>query len=325
MTEESYWWSGPIGGLGNRLIAIAAVKACIGNRRVFFPWLNDSSCPGDFHEILDPIPNLRVGSISPKNGIPLNTHNWEPLSIYSQLNKELDLSLSKSEFCLGFVHALRHLPINSDLKDQATQWRQSRGCEPMIGVHIRRTDRMAQHRDEFRKAIFRNQGISRELPIGLGAAYGIFPPGVISFYENTIIGAQLKKFKSQNKNFGFSIFVDNPQYIEGVKKMARWSGISNTTHLEPGPISLERTADADQGNRQTSLTNAVVDLLCLASCDAIIQSNRASTFSLVASIIGRTPIVSAKTGYPFWHAIETASAKALYGEGLSSQVIAGKM
>ncbi|MHA7870879.1 MAG: hypothetical protein ACX939_00875 [Hyphococcus sp.] len=48
----------------------------------------------------------------------------------------------------------------------------------------------------------------------------------------------------------------------------------------------------------------MLEMLCLASCDAIAQNNRASTFSLVASIIGATPIVTPRPRYPFWTTIE---------------------
>ncbi len=325
MSDDSYWWSGPIGGLGNRLIAIAALKACVEERTIYFPWLNDPSCPGDFHEILDPIPNLHVGSSSSNHGVCLKTHNWEPLSIYRQLRNELDLSLSEPEFCIRFVDTLRHLPFKSELKQRASQWRQSHKNEPMIGVHIRRTDRLAQHREEFRRAIIRRQGISRELPLVMSAVYGIFPPAFVSFYENVVIGAQLKKVFSQNINFGFSIFSDRRQHIEGVKKVTDRCGVATKNHLKPGPLNLKNFAEADQEHRQTSLVEAAIDLLGLASCDAIIQNNRASTFSLVASLIGMKPILSAKTNYPFWQAIENANEKALYGERGPATFISGAL
>ncbi len=321
MSHDAYWWSGPIGGLGNRLIAIAAVKACTVDREVSFPWLNDPSCPGEYHDILDPIPNLNVGSRPSSHAVQLKTHNWEPLTIYRQLKKELRLSLSQSEFCLRFVDVLRHLPFKQGLKQKASQWRQAQSFEPIVGVHIRRTDRMAQHRKEFRRAIFRRQGISGELPLLLSAGYGIFPPGIISLYEDSVIGSQLKKIQRKNKKFAFSIFADNYRYVDGLKKRARWYGVQSAAYLAPALTATETFSAKAHQYRQTGLVDAVVDLLCLASCDAIIQNNRASTFSLAASIIGMTPIISAKTRYPFWHAIEGASEKALFGEGLSAQVI----
>ena len=308
MQSVPYWWSGPIGGLGNRLIAIAAVKACIDKQVICFPWLNDPSCPGEYEDILDPLPNLMVRKGPSSDAVPLHTQIWEPLNIYSYLNEVFDLKLSQSDFCKRLVFELRHLPFKLELTEQARQWRNGKGDVPMLGVHIRRTDRAAQHRNEFREFVLRKQGLSGELPLYLSALYGVFPSAFMQFYEDAVLCKSIGSFKKLYSNFNYSIFSDDHQQVLGLEKTAAFFGITRQKHLTRTYFTDSTKGLNGKDLRQTDIKGALVDLLCLSQCDAILQNNRASTFSLVASIIGATPIVTAKTHYPFWLAIEEATS-----------------
>ena len=175
MQPTSYWWSGPICGLGNRLIAVAAVKACVRNHKIYFPWSIDPSCPGAYEDIFKPTPNLTPRSAPSGDCQVIDTHGWEPLEIYGQFNKTLNLGLSLPEFCTNFVYELRHLAFRDELVDCVSKWRQSIDEASLLGVHIRRTDRTVLHRDQFRAFAMGRQGLNRELPLYLSAMYGLLP------------------------------------------------------------------------------------------------------------------------------------------------------
>ncbi|MEM9616469.1 MAG: hypothetical protein AAF936_00780 [Pseudomonadota bacterium] len=311
MQPIRYWWSGPICGLGNRLVAIAAVRACIDERvTVYFPWSNDPSCPGRYEDILETFPNLIPASAAPPDAIPLNTHGWEPLSIYAELSEALKLDLSLANFCKKFVFELRHLPFKADLADGARTWRQNIDEGPLVGVHIRRTDRSEHHRKEFRAFVMRKQGLSRELPLYLSAMYGFAPDSFMRFYENLVLVRSSRRIKQHGAGFWYAVFSDDTNEIRGFEEVAAFAGIDNSRHRITAAVNGGEIESEQTRMRQTGIREAISDLLRLSQCDAIVQNNRASTFSLVASMIGATPILSAKTRYPFWLAIEEATGAA---------------
>lgn len=305
---EPYWWTGPICGLGNRLIALAAVRACINEQVLYFPWSEDPSCPGAYEDILEPMDNLQPRHARARGWPVLQTHGWEPLQIYAELKEALALDLSLADFCKKLVLELRGLPFKEALSARALEWRNSKGDAPLVGVHIRRTDRSALHRDQFRAFLMRKQGLNRELPIYLSALYGIFPSDFMSFYENVALVCALFSYKGEHEDFRYAVFSDSEQEISGFEKTAARAGIKNELRLTQSPAQESGVSMKAQVLRQTTIQDAVIDLLCLSQCDAIAQSNRASTFSLVASIIGAKPIITPKTRYPFWLSVEENTA-----------------
>jgi len=342
MNDRPYWWSGPIGGLGNRLIALATMRACAGERVIHFPWSVDPSCPGDYADILKPMPCLAPGSKPLPGSIELETHNWEPLTIYQQLNAALDLNLPLPEFCRRFVSALRSLPFHDEFKGFTSGWRAAAGDVPLVGVHIRRTDRAAYHRDQFRAFLMRKQGMNRELPLHLSALYGLCPAPAVRAYENAAVASALRRYGKKAPGFHYAVFSDATMAEHSVVKTAARLGVSNKKHFtyasgaddaaQSNSARLEHLVfEASQSNalesllrvlkrktgdplflqRQTTIKDAVMDLLCLAQCDAIAQGNRASTFSLVAALIGAKPIITGKPRYPFWIAIEAETKRTM--------------
>jgi hypothetical protein len=295
------WWSGPFCGLGNRLFALAAAKACAGGRAIHFPWSNDPSCTGDYADIFEPTPGLVLQPVSLPGDIMIET-GWEPLGIYERFKEALKLDLSLADFCADLVAELRSLPFRADLTAAARAWRASAGAASLIGVHIRRTDRTEHHRQQFRAFLRGEQGLNRELPIYLNAVYGLCPNSVIWAHENMTLTRALRRYKSASGAISYTVFSDDIGETRKFQKAAAFGGVGRERCVSG--TSAPRSPQAAHGFRNTALKDAALDLLRLCECDAIAQSNRASTFSLAASIIGGKPIITAKTRYPFWRVIE---------------------
>lgn len=297
------------------MIAIAAVKACVGERVIYFPWSDDPSCPGRFEDVFNADPNLIPASGPASNATVLETHGWEPLTIYEQLRAALRLTLSLEEFCRNFVLELRSLKFRSGILDAVRDWRVQ--CnETLLGVHIRRTDRTAHHKGQFQAFLMGKQGLNRELPVYLSAMYGLCPASFMSAYENVALVRSMRRFGKERNDLRYAVFTDNRREALGFEKAAFRYGVAYVT--EEGAVRSSKRAENrfDQGLRETSLRNAVIDMLRLSECDAIAQGNRASTFSIVASIIGAKPIITPGPLYPFWRVIKDANGCAANDPGL---------
>ncbi len=304
-----YWWSGPVCGLGNRLIAFAAVKACAGEYIIRFPWSDDPSCPGRFEEVFETRSNFAPAPAPLDDDVILNTHGWEPLTIYGQLNEALQLNLTLEEFCRKFVSELRSLEIRDDLKSAVRGWRS--GCKGgLLGVHLRRTDRTALHRDQFRAFLLRRQGLNRELPFYLSAMYGLLPSRFVSEYENRVLLSSMRKYKSAKPDARYAVLSDD-EAERSTFQIAVPRPDQTDWCFSGDDVLLVNKLDANKsGLRRSGVAHAMSDLLKLSTCDAIAQSNRASTFSIVAAIMGATPILTPAPRYPFWQAIEESTGLA---------------
>lgn len=296
--ENPIWWTGPICGLGNRMMAIAAVRACAGERPVRFQWSNDASCPGAFEDVFTVSDGFAPSTAAPPSEAIAT--GWEPYEIFETFKSALGLSMSRAAFSARLLHALDTLPIRNVHVDVARAWREAQGAAPLIGVHVRRTDRTEQHRRQFQDFLMRKSGLNRELPVLLSAFYGLAPAASLCAYENAMLSSAVRRFGAAQDNHAYVIFADDKNEALNVEQ-ALTRSVPNAAKRE-GPQSdpppqMERL-------RATSLSAAMIDLLCLAQCDAIAQGNRASTFSLAAAIIGRKPILTAKTRYPFWRMLE---------------------
>jgi len=308
MQSTSYWWSGPICGLGNRIIAIAAVKACVNNHDIYFPWSIDPSCPGAYEDIFKPTPNLIPRSYQPAECCVIDTHGWEPLEIYEQFNETLNIELSLPEFCTNFVYELRHLHFHDELVSAAKDWRQKIGGNALLGVHIRRTDRTLHHRNQFRAFAMGQQGLNRELPLYLSAMYGFLPAPFMRIYEDKALCHSLRRYKNITQQFGYAVFSDDNQAAVGFEKAVASMGVDTEQYRKKSPGADEAFEWNNNHLRKTTIQESVLDLLCLSECNAIAQNNRASTFSVIASIIGAKPIITAQPRYPFWRVIKQSTS-----------------
>lgn len=241
------------------------------------------------------------------NARELHTHGWEPLTIYAQLNESLNLNMPLETFCRRFVAELRRLRFREDIVSAVQSWRRA-GDEPLLGVHIRRTDRSRHHREQFRNFLMRKQGLNRELPLYLNVMYGLFPAALVRHYENGRLISALRRFNEHGAP-RYAVFSDDDREAAIFEKAARRRGVRHPAQAAVSTSAAHHAA-ASYPLRKSTVKEALIDLLRLASCDAIAQSNRASTFSIAAAVIGAKPIVTEEPRYPFWRAIKQATGHA---------------
>ena len=298
-THTPIWWAGPICGLGNRIMALAAVRACAGDRPVRFIWSNDESCPGEYEDVFIATDAFAPAKAAPDDARVIQT-GWEPYEIFEIFRKELGLNFSRATFSARLIAALDGLAFHKSHLGAATDWRAAQGSTPLVGIHVRRTDRTAQHRRQFRDFLMRKSGLNRELPVLVTALYGLAPSPLLRVYENGHLTSALRGFCKTRSQCAFAVFADDEFEAQNVEAAAARSAPTALRRKGPDNEPLQHL----QRLRRTSLSSAMTDLLCLSKCDAIAQSNRASTFSLVAALIGRTPILTATSRYPFWLKLE---------------------
>ncbi|WP_411817498.1 hypothetical protein [Hyphococcus sp. DH-69] len=239
----------------------------------------------------------------------IETHPWEPFRIFNSLDAHFSLGMTEREFAFRFIQSLRSLPVRTVLNEKATAWRNNIQARKLVGVHLRRTDRAAHHRQQFRAFLMRKQGLNRELPLYLNIMYGVLPQGMVHFVENTHIMNMIKKYGADK----YAVFSDSMDGEASFSKMMRVGKIKKVV-----PVQDNDNQIVESNLRKTNIEDAMIELLCLSKCDAIAQSNRASTFSLVAAMIGGKPILTPETRYPFYH-----SVKAEMGMPPNSAVLKG--
>lgn len=300
MAKDPIWWAGPICGLGNRMMALAAARASADGRPIRFTWSNDESCPGAFSDIFAPSPIFAPAESAPPGATVIHT-GWEPYGIFETFKGALGLDISRAEFSRRLLAALDTSPFLEAHVRAARAWRAAEdAAAPLIGVHVRRTDRTEQHRRQFRDFLLRRSGLVREIPVWLSAFYGLAPDAWICRYENAMLTSAMRRFGEGKSSYAYAVFADDETEARNVEEAAARRAPKALKRKGPDREPLPQL----QRLRRTSLSSAMTDLLCLAQCDAIAQSNRASTFSLVAAIIGRKPILTPKTLYPFWLTME---------------------
>ncbi len=300
MTVQSpIWWAGPICGLGNRMMALAAVRACAGDTPVRFIWSNDDSCPGEYEDVFIATDAFAPAEAAPDDVRVIQT-GWEPYEIFEVFRKELGLDVSRATFSARLVAALDGLAFHDAHLGASKDWRAAQGEAPLVGIHVRRTDRTAQHRRQFRDFLMRKSGLNRELPLLLTALYGLAPTSLLRVYENAHLTSAYRGYCKNLSDCSFAVFADDEIEAQNVETAIARNAPKALRRKGPDSEPLQHL----QRLRRTSLSSAMIDLLCLSKCDAIAQSNRASTFSLVAAMIGRTPILTATSRYPFWLKLE---------------------
>ena len=302
-----FWWAGPRGGLGNRLLAIAAVRACAIDTEVKFMWNEDNGCPGKYEDVLEPIPFFTLLTEPPRQSNALTHLSWNPLEIFDELSGLFGLSMGMNEFSTRFIAALKTSPFKPQLVSAAKDWRACFGSHKVIGIHIRRTDRIKHHQAALRSKQGGNSVlyVKKQLPFFQSLLYRFGSDRLIGDLENIELYRRIAP-KILSPDWRLATFSDDEREKKRFTKGWQWSQPNKVTVFGLSKTS-EITTNATSTRRKTSLRDAAIELLCLSRCDAIAQNNSASTFSLVASIIGSKPILTTKTHHDFWRRIEDVS------------------
>lgn len=296
-------WTGPIYGLGNRLLALAAAAAVgsMVDRPIAFGWRNDDECPCDADELFAASDRLTVVASEPLEDAELDTLEWDPLLILQRAREVTTRALPVRPFLEAFLENLRTLPIQADIHERARRWSQApeRG-ETNVAIHIRRTDRIAHHRNLFARGAPLNELLT--FGVGKSLLYLVSSPERIRDVEDREILRLLRRtIRRMTTRSTYTLYCDSRSELE---RLESWL-LRRAAGLDYYPSPATTTEAWDTGNlRETSARDALVELLAMSSASSIVQSNRTSTFSLVAALIGRTPIVSRRPAHRFWREIE---------------------
>lgn len=309
-TPQDIWWSGPAYGLGNRLLAVASALACTRDEIIHFPWLINPPCPGRYQDVLAPHARLVCTDSRQEDWPAVDTSPWDPSLIYPAFCQARTTTLPPDAFWTGFVHAVRSLPFHDHLIAAATGWRVAQASPYLVGVHIRRTDRINHVKLGLVRFERSWHSKDNELPPLQTALYTRATPETVARVENTAIWAMIALRRIFRKGLKVAVFADDTVQRDAFIAAGRRFGFRPSDFADPPANAAARSRPRVGKRRETGLSDAALEILCLSKCDAIVQNNRASSFSLVAAIVGAKPILSGTTRYTFWHDCVAATGRA---------------
>ncbi len=300
----SIYWSGPTGGLGNRMLGLASASAVAGllEKEIFFSWRNTPRCPCEYNELFSSISGLRIGH-PPKLGQRIvQTDGWNPVRVVNDFEKSLRVEIDRETFWYRMVHTLRTLEYSHSVTSKLAKFHKLSSGTDSLAIHVRRTDRLIHHGRLYRHKlsayrIARNTGLKKSLQ------YLLFPTPFVCRLENRTLLTLLKNFLSKYPTATYSLYCDSREEHDRVRQYFKDGGIP-VMKYRAGYCGLpESGAWGTYGIRNTRVRDALVELLEMSRNHYIVQNNPASTFSLVAAIIGSVPIISRKPTHEFWQAI----------------------
>lgn len=313
-------WIGPSGGLGNRILALSSVLAIskMLETTISFPWVSNPSCTVAFHDLFDEMPGINIDkSIREKDNL-FGKNDWEPIFIFQEFRNKTRHNINSEEFCILFLRAMRSLRFKESLLNEVSSYYTDRTTNKNLAIHIRRTDRLNHHKASLRGllsadinkvkhsiGIIKNTGVLKTLQ------FGLLPESISKQIENrNIVPKTTRYLREQNYN-SYSIYADSIELTKELHQYFVRMGFSEQYYMpgycanKAGKISGATTF----GIRETSVQDAMIELLGMSKSSGIIQNNSASTFSLSSAIIGRTPILSSEPKHQFWRTIKKILGK----------------
>lgn len=300
-------WSGPQGGLGNRIFGIcsAITLARLAKADIAFDWHNNDECPADFNDLFQPITGVHIGKSRKDCDLQIESAPWNPIKIFFKFKNSLNIDTDEKEFILLFLKSLQELKYSNHINSAVETWIQHHKSTINIAIHVRRTDRIDHHKRSF-KNLLRTQNLEasryiiRATGIGKTLEYALLPKKIICHIEDRRIVNSVRQYLTQNPLATYTLYCDSQTDLEQLKEKFVRTEI-NTNRFKPSH-SDSSTHDVWQKNtfRKTSMQDALIDLLCMSKSNAIVQNNPASTFSVLASIIGKSDIVSRQPTHDFW-------------------------
>lgn len=298
-------WSGAEGGLGNRMLGIASALALskILNSEITFTWNNNRNCPAEYADLFKAMPGLHVNNNPKDKLIQVKTSGWDPINIFEGFKTQIDNDLDLENFLFEFIRSLKDLPFSDYVKQQFLNWKKNLIVKTNLAIHIRRTDRIEHHKYLYKKIfskqflyIIRSTGLIKSLQ------YTFFSPDYLKSIENNSMKKLLNQYLSDKPGITYSLYCDSFEDLIQTEK--EFNNISYSLCYYPSYCSINRDEIWGQfGVRKTQIQDALIDLLCMSASTWIAQNNSASSFSLVASIIGGTPIVTRQPTHNFWKKI----------------------
>jgi hypothetical protein len=303
-------WSGPTGGLGNRMLALASASALAGllDTQIGFTWLVTPACPCRYSDLFERIGGLRVEPLPGGRRKHVVTCGWNPIRIFKGFTSALDTRVKEADFYYEMIRALRALRYSDDVREKISGCAAIRRGDKHLALHARRTDRYRFHRTVYRQklsafSIVRNTGMIKSLQ------YLLLPESWVRCIENRYLGKLLEGFLAAYPDATYTLYSDSGTEIEDLKQFIKTAGIMDERHY---PAFCSRLADGRGGQfgiRDVHPRDALVDLLEMSTSDQIAQDNPASTFSLVAAVIGGVKIISKQPTHAFWRRMQAVLKK----------------
>ena len=236
------------------------------------------------------------------------TSGWNPVRIFKGFSSTLDTKVEEADFYYKMIRALRAFRYSDDVREKMSECTAIRRGDTHLALHTRRTDRFRFHRTVYRHqlsafSIVRNTGMIKSLQ------YLLLPESWVRGIENHYLGKLLEGFLSAYPDATYTLYADSETEIEDLQQFINTAGMMDSRHY---PAFCRRSADGRRGPfgmRDVHPRDALVDLLEMSTSDRIAQNNPASTFSLVAAMIGRVQIISKQPTHAFWRRMQAVLKK----------------
>lgn len=303
-------WSGPTGGLGNRMLALASASALAGllDTQIAFPWPVTPACPCRYSDLFQQIGGLRVDPMPGGRRRHVVTCGWNPARIFKSFTSALDARIEEADFYYEMIRALRAFRYSDDVREKKSGCAAIQRGAKHLALHARRTDRYRFHRTVYRQklsafSIMRNTGMIKSLQ------YLLLPESWVRCIENRYLGKLLKGYLAAYPDATYTLYGDSGTEIEDLEQFIKTAGMMDERHYPAFCSRLAAGRGGQFGIRDVHPRDALVDLLEMSTSDLIAQNNPASTFSLVAAIIGGVKIISKRPTHAFWQRMQAVLKK----------------
>lgn len=294
-------WSGPTGGIGNRMLALSSVSALsrMLDTEIRFTWDDSPVCPCSFSDLFAQIEGAQEGIKGAGCARRVETCGWHPLRIRKAFETLLGVRIREDDFYYGMIRAMRGFRYDDAVNAQVAESGRNRGGKEILSVHLRRGDRYEHHHRVYRFhlyafSIIKNTGFKKSLQ------YLLLSENRLRKIENENIRRLVEMHLNAFANGSYSLYGDSKGEIGRLAGFLRTSGIPPVKY-SPGFCCHKKNERLKAfGIRDTYPREALVELLEMSTSCGIVQNTPASTFSLVAAIIGRAAIKSQQPSHAFW-------------------------
>jgi hypothetical protein len=280
-------------------LASASAISVLLHTEIDFHWSASPACPCHYDDIFQHIDGLRPHAAASRSRNRIVTSGWHPVRILKGFANALKVSVNEADYYYQLIRSLRTFRYSAYVRQRYGECRNERQGRENLSVHIRRTDRYA-----FQKAVYRQTiyaiGIMRNTGLAKSLQYLLLPESSLRKIENRYCLRLLDHYLHATPHATYSICGDSTLEIEAFSGLIQASGIPDDRYHPAFCTRQGEVAWGLFGIRATHPRDALVDLLEMSASTHIAQSNPASTFSLVAALIGGVPIISRRPSHGFW-------------------------